>query len=174
MKIEPHRYDYLIAYALIDNEDSLMVEVEKFRQMAQKVREKGILSATKFEYKLLNKALAGGPEQLVQTIRHLTPEEDQRKMMRLAEQANKFLPFVVPDQVLSDWAIKQINRYFVKGRLRGECDIKLQTMVEAMTDSFVVNALIESTRNNDDWHKMVGHIKDNFNKLSSLKSLNLN
>ncbi|MEG6616320.1 hypothetical protein V6C27_07760 [Peptococcaceae bacterium 1198_IL3148] len=171
MKIEPQSSDYLTAYALIDNEEVLLSEVEKFRQMTQLAREKGILSATKFEYKLLTKALDQGPEQLVKTIRHLTPENDQRKMMRLAEQANKFLPFVTPEQVLSDWAIKQINRYFVKGKLRDECEIKLQSMVEAMTDSFVVNALIEATRNDEDWQRMVDHITNNYHKLSDLKNL---
>jgi hypothetical protein len=171
LKIEPQSCDYLTAYALIDNEETLLQELEKFRQMAQSAREKGILNASKFEYKLLTKALEEGPEKLVRIIRHITPEADQRKMMRMADQANKFLPFVTPEQVLSDWAIKQINRYFVKGRLRNECEFKLQSMVEAMTDSFVVNALIEATRNADDWQRVLAHITSNYNQLSDLKNL---
>ncbi len=152
------------AYAFIDDEEILWQEVEKFRQLACEARAKGILRASEFEYKLMRKALDEGPERLAETIRHLTPEADQRQMMRLAEQGQKILPFIVPEQVLSDWAIKQINKYFVKGRLRGECEIKLQSMVEGMTDSFVINALIEATKNDEDWQLMCEHIKINFQK----------
>ncbi|WP_031515109.1 hypothetical protein [Desulfofalx alkaliphila] len=162
--------EYLTAYVAMDNEDILLNEMKKFKEMAQRARERGMLSATEFEFKLLKKALEEGPEKLVQTIKHITPEPVQQKMMRLGEQAQKFLPFVVPDAVLSDWAIKQINRYYVKGLLRGECEIKLQNMVQAMTDSFVVNAMIESTKEQDDWNNMVEHIKKNFNKFSLLRN----
>nr|WP_204618354.1 hypothetical protein [Desulforadius tongensis] len=171
MNIELQRCDFLTAYIIIDNEDILLEEVEKFRRMVVRAREKGLFTATKFEYKLLNKALKMGPEQLVQTIRHITPEKDRRAILRITEQAHKFLPFVVPDQVLSDWAVKQINRYFVRGKLRGECEQKLQTMVEALTDSFVVNALIESTRSEEDWQRLVEHIKQNFAHVGAYKEM---
>lgn len=173
MNIESQQWDYITACMAIDNEDILLSEVEKFCQMAQRARDKGMLTATDFEFKLLNKAMEEGPERLVETIRHITPEEDQRKMIRLGEQAQKFLPFIKSEEVLSDWAIKQINRYFVKARLRGECEVKLQTMVEAMTDSFVVNALIEATRREEDWIRMIEHIKNNFCKLNILKSCDM-
>ncbi|MTI81806.1 MAG: hypothetical protein FH758_13195 [Firmicutes bacterium] len=171
MKIEPQKCDFLTAYAVIDNEDVLMNELETFRHMAQRGRKKGLFSATKFEYKLLNRALDDGPEQLTETIRHLTPEAEQRQLMRIIEQAHKFLPFVVPDKVLSNWALKQVNRYFVKAKLREECEYKIETMMEAMTDSFVVNALIQSTRSDEDWHNMVQHIKETYSNVDNIKHL---
>ncbi|MBO8137427.1 MAG: hypothetical protein H0Z40_04755 [Desulfotomaculum sp.] len=136
-----------------------------------KAREKGLFTATKFEYKLLKKALSVGTEELTKTIRHITPEEERRQLLCITEQAHKFLPFVVPSQVLSEWAVKQIDKYFTKGKLSGECEYKLQTMVEAMTDSFVVNALIESTRSEEDWHKMVEHIVTNFADVCGYKDI---
>ena len=160
------------AYAFIDNEDVLREEVEKFRQMACRARERGILKASDFEYKLLRKALEEGPERLAETVRHLTPQQDQRFMMCLADQAQKILPFVLPDQVLSDWAIKQINKYFVKCRLRGDSEIKLHNMVESMTDSFVINALIEATKNDDDWELVCEHIRNNFKKTAQTAFIN--
>ncbi len=173
MEIEDRYNDYnSSADAFIDNEDILTEEVEKFRQMACRAREKGVFKASDFEYRLLRKALGEGPERLAAAVRHLTPQEDQKFMLRLADQAQKFLPFVLPDHVLSDWAIKQINKYFVKARLRGDCEIKLHNMVEMMTDSFVINALIEATKSNDDWELVCEHIRNNFKKTAQTAFIN--
>lgn len=163
--------NYATAFRYIDNETNLMKELEKFKQLAWQARERGILTASKFEYKLLTKALDEGPEKLAQVIQHLTPDDDRRHMHKLARQANKFLPFINPEQVLSDWAIKQINRYFVRGRLKGECEFKLLGMAEAMTDSFVINALIEASRTEDRWEKIVAHILHNYQQMSDLKNI---
>lgn len=166
MKIEPHGGECLTAFRYIDHEGRLLEEIEKFKELACQARERGILKASKFEYKLLTKALDEGPEKLSQVIHHLTPDADRRHMLKLARQANKFLPFVTPEKVLSHWAIKQINRYFVRGKLKGECEFKLHSMTEAMTDSFVVNALIEATRTEANWHRITEHILMNYHQIS--------
>ena len=171
MKIEPHGGQYLSAYRYIDNEARLLEEMEKFKLLACQAREKGILKASKFEYKLLTKALDDGPEKLAQVIKHLTPDADRHHMLKLARQANKFLPFVTPEKVLSHWAIKQVNRCFVRGKLKGECEFKLQSMAEVMTDSFVVNALIEATKSEANWHKIIDHIVMNYHEMSDLKNI---
>lgn len=146
-------------YVLASNPRALEEEAEKFFKMAWEARELGLLKATKFEYAILNRAIQEGPERVSEVVRHFNGQKTIDKMMKLARQAELILPFLKQEEILSEWSQKQISRYLVRGRLRGECEVKLQSMVESMTHSFLITELIKATRDPDKWSNLVKKMK---------------
>ncbi|WP_066639754.1 hypothetical protein [Desulfolucanica intricata] len=169
MPVKFRETNFLYAYTEINNLEMLETELIKFRDMIQSIRKSGFLYAAKFEYKLLLKAIEKGPEHLAQVLRQITSGGERKKLRYLAEQAQKFLPYADPKTILSDWELKQINCYSVKGKLNCECEIKLNQMIRFMIEIFMINAMIKAAGDESEWGTLVDHLRKNLISLNNLE-----